>query len=160
VQPSSGEYHQRVGATSTTRLFASSIAIVSGLYAISSSAVAMMRAPMMTEVSAALGIGGWIMLGVGIMVLGHGIILLTPLAGFLARTSGPLMMLWAGIMLVDQALLAALPGWGIPGSRMDSGMSSSMTSGMGWDAGMVAIAVLMLASGLIMSSHGSSDGGM
>ncbi len=53
-----GEYHQGVGTTSTTRLYASSVAIVSGLYAISSSAVAMMPAPMMIEVSAALGIGG------------------------------------------------------------------------------------------------------
>lgn len=100
------------------------------------------------------------MLGVGIVVLVHGIILLTPMAGLLGRTSGPLMVLWATIMLVDQALLAALPGWGMSGSRMRDEMSSSMTSGMGWDAGMVALAVLMLASGLIMSSHGSSDGGM
>jgi hypothetical protein len=143
--------------SSSTRLYASSIAIVSGLYAIGLATVAMMQAPMMTDVSATLGVGGWIMLAVGIVVLVHGIILPTPAVGVLGRRSGPLMVLWAAIMLLDQGLFAAVPGWGMTEARGD--MDSPMTSGMGWDAGMVAIAVLMLVSGLIMSSHGSSDGG-
>jgi len=144
-----------VGTDSATRLYASSIAIVSGLYAIGSSAGALMSQPMMTD--AAPGIGGWIMLGLGIVVLMHGIVLLTSLAGRLGRRSGPLMVLWAVVMLLNQGLSSAVTGWGMPGSRMGG---SPMTTGMGWDAGMVAIAAMMLASGLIMSRHAPSHIGM
>lgn len=140
---------------SATRLYASSIAIVSGLYSIGSAAGMMMSTPMMTDM--ALGIGGWIMLGLGIIVLVHGSVLLTPAADRLGRRSGPLMVLWAIIMLLNQGLSGALTGWGTSGSRMGG---SAMTTGMGWDAGMVAIAVLMLASGFIMSRHAPSDTGM
>lgn len=59
-----------MGTGSATRLYASSIAIVSGLYSIGPAAWPMMSTPMMTD--AALGIGGWIMLGLGIVVLVHG----------------------------------------------------------------------------------------
>jgi hypothetical protein len=145
--------------TSTTRLYASSIAIVSGLYAIGSSMVAILRAPMIIDASAALGIGGWIMLALGIAVLAHGIVLLSPVVGLLERTSGPLMMLWAAIMLLNQGLFAAVPGWGMSGPPGDT-MGSPMTSAMGWDVGMVAIAVLMLTSGLIMSRDRTSEDGM
>ena len=131
---------------SATPLYASSIAIVSGLYSIGSAAGTMMSTPMMTDT--ALAIGGWIMLGLGIIVLVHGIGLLTPAADRLGRRSGPLMVLWAIIMLLNQGVSALISGWGMPGSRMGG---SAMATGMGWDAGMVAIAVLMLASGLIMS---------
>jgi hypothetical protein len=47
------------------------------------------------------------------------------------------MILWAAIMLGNQALAAIT----------SSGSMGAMT----WDGGMVAIAILMLASGLIMS---------
>jgi len=128
---------------------------VSGLYSIGSAAWPMMSTPMMTD--AAPGIGGWIMLGLGIVVLVHGIVLLTSLAGRLGRRSGPLMLIWAIVMLLNQALSSAVSGWGMPDSRMSG---SPMSTGMGWDAGMVAIAALMLASGLIMSRHAPSDVGM
>jgi len=144
-----------VATDSATRLYASSIAIVSGLYSIGSAAGTMMSTPMMTDT--ALAIGGWIMLGLGIIVLVHGSVLLTPMAGRFGRSSGPLMVLWAVIMLLNQGVSALISGWGMPGSRLGGG---AMTTGMGWDAGMVAIAVLMLASGLIMSRHAPSDTGM
>lgn len=131
-----------MGKTSDTRLYASSIAIVSGVYAIGSVVLDLAAAPMMTDVTATLGIGGWIMLAIGVIVLVHGVLLLTPAADQMGRISGPLMILWAAIMLLDQWLL---------------GMTSSMM-GMGADAGMIAVAVLMLASGLIMirpTRHGS-----
>ncbi len=67
------------------------------------------------------------------------------------------MVLWAVIMLLNRGVSALISGWGMPGSRMGD---SAMATGMGWDAGMVAIAVLMLASGLIMSRHAPSDTGM
>lgn len=109
-----------------TRLYASAIALVAGLYSIGSAigdGTGMM--PMSTGV----------MLIVGIVVLVHGVVLLTALAARLGRASGPLMVLWAAIMLGNQALAATI--------------SSSMMAP--WDAGMVAVAVLMLASGLIMA---------
>lgn len=143
-----------MNSDSTTRRYGSSIAVVSGLYALISAVAAAMRSPMMEAGS--LGIGGWLMLVVGIVVLLHGTLLLTPAVARLERASGPLMILWAAIMLLNQGLLAAVPGWGMGGSPMGG---SSMTAGMAWDAGMVAIAVLMLASGLIMSSRRTSDMG-
>jgi len=133
-----------VGRTSDTRLYASSIAIVSGVYAIGSVALDLAAAPMMTDVTATLGIGGWIMLAIGVVVLVHGVLLLTPAADQMHRVSGPLMILWAAIMLLDQWLLS---------------MTSSMM-GMGADAGMIAVAVLMLASGLIMVRSATSGAGM
>ena len=137
----------------TTRLYASSIAIVSGIYAMLSPATAM-AGRQMTD-GGAIGLGGAIMLAVGLVVLVHGIVLLTPMVARLRRVSGSLMVLWALIMLANQGLLATVPGWSMGEARM----SSAATSGMGWDAGMVAIAVLMLASGLIMLRGGMSETG-
>jgi hypothetical protein len=110
------------------RLYASAIAVVSGIYSIAAALAGGMSSMPMSES---------IMLVVGIAVLVHGIILLTPAAERLGRASGPLMVLWAAIMLGNQALAAA-------------SASGSMMTSMSWDGGMVAIAVLMLASGLIM----------
>ncbi|MFN2419049.1 MAG: hypothetical protein ABR593_09020 [Candidatus Limnocylindria bacterium] len=85
-----------------------------------------------------------IMLVVGVAVLVHGAVLLTPTAERFGRVSGPAMLLWSVVMLANQALVAAVPGWTMDRPMMGSG---SMT----WDGGMVAIAVLMLISGLIMT---------
>jgi hypothetical protein len=116
--------------SSEARLYASAIAVVSGIYSIVAAVAGGMASMPMSES---------IMLVVGIAVLVHGIILLTPAAERLGRASGPLMVLWAAIMLGNQALAAT------------SASGSMMTSdAMSWDGGMVAIAVLMLASGLIM----------
>lgn len=104
---------------SATRLYAASIAIVSGMYSIGSSSldgVGMMAAH-------------WVMLTIGLVVLAHGVVLLTPAAMALRRFSGPLMLVWAVVMLANQGLAMA---------------------GMDADPGMIAVAVLMLASGLIM----------
>ena len=107
------------------RLYAGAIALASGIYSIGSAIAGDMG---MMPVSDS------VMLVVGIVVIAHGIVLLTPLAERLGRASGPLMIVWAAIMLVNQLL---------------GTMSSSMP--VSWDAGMVALAALMLASGLIMS---------
>ena len=109
-----------------TRLYASAIALVSGTYSVAS---AIVGGAAMTPLSDS------VMLVVGIVVIAHGIVLGTPLADRLGRASGPLMIVWAAIMLTNQLLTAT--------------MSSSMM--VSWDAGMVALAALMLASGLIMS---------
>lgn len=109
-----------------TRLYASAIALISGMYSIGSAIVGGMGMMPMS---------GSVMLLVGIVVIAHGLVLLTPLAERLGRASGPLMIVWAAIMLANQLLAAT--------------MSGSMI--VSWDAGMIALAVLMLASGLIMS---------
>ena len=111
-----------------TRLYATAIAVVSGLYSIASG---------LGDSMGSMPMSGSIMIGVGIVVLLHGMVLLSPAAERLGRASGPLMVLWAAIMLGNQAL-AALTS------------SGSMMGAMSWDGGMVAIAALMLASGLIM----------
>ncbi|WP_244605474.1 hypothetical protein [Halorhabdus rudnickae] len=45
-------------------------------------------------------------------------------------------------------------------SGISGGMGSSMTAGMSWDLGMVALAVLMRLSGLIMTNRPESGSGM
>lgn len=114
---------------SDTRLYAGAIAFVSGIYSMAAATPAGMMGSM--------PMGNPVMLIIGIVVLVHGIALLTPLADRLGGASGPLMILWAGIMLGNQALAA-------------TGASAPMMPGASWDGGMVAVAVLMLASGLIM----------
>lgn len=108
-----------------TRLYAASIALASGVYSVASS---IGRGTDMMPMNDA------VMLLVGIAVIVHGTVLLTPLAARLGRASGPLMIVWAAIMLANQLV---------------SAMSDSMMTS--WDGGMVALAVLMVASGAIMS---------
>jgi hypothetical protein len=87
-------------------------------------------------------------------------VLLTPAAARLGGASGPLMLGYAALMLLNQLRLAA--GWttmgtggtggaGMGGTGMDGMGSTAGAAAMGADAGMVAIAVLMLASGIIMT---------
>ena len=120
---------------SDTRLYGSAIAIVSGLYSI----LAAMDGGM-----APIPTGATLMLVVGVAALLHGIVLLTPAAGRISGISGPLMLVWATVMLANQALAATLPDWMMRRPMMDGGS-------MAWDGGMVAAALLMLVSGLIMT---------
>lgn len=99
--------------------------------------------------------GAWLMLILGLVVVIHGAVLLTGYADRLSGASGPLMIVYAALMLLNQAVLAT----GMMGAdMMDSGGDmgsemgqSQMTAAMGWDAGMVALALLMLVSGLVMT---------
>lgn len=109
------------------RLYGSAIAIVSGIYSIAAAEPGTGSMPMSDS----------LMLILGVVVLVHGIALLTPLADRFGRASGPLMLIWAAIMLGNQGLAAA-------------SASAPMMGDASWDGGMVAIAFLMLASGLIM----------
>ncbi len=104
----------------STRLYGAAIAIVSGMYSL----VSAVGSP-----SDGMPMGASVMLVIGAVVLVHGAVLLTPLAARLGSASGPLMILWAAVMLANQLTV---------------GM-------MSWDPGMVALAVLMLASGAIMT---------
>ena len=124
-----------------TRLYGASIAFTSGLYSLWSASLA---SRMVTS--------SWLMAVLGVVVLVHGAVLLTDYADRLGETSGLLMIVYAVVMLLNQALL----GTGVMDDGSSMGMGggmdgSSLTAGMGWDAGMVALAALMLLSGLIMS---------
>lgn len=141
---------------SPTRLYGAAIALVSGLYSLVS---ATGGAGMMGTNS------GWFMLLLGIVVVVHGVVLLTPYADRLGAASGPLMIGYSLLMLLNQALVGTTGSmnWGMGdgmSSGMGGGMGSGMTTGMGWDLGMVALAVLMLISGVIMTSGRDTEAGM
>lgn len=132
-----------------TRLYGASIAFASGLYSIWSASMASRMAA-----------SGWLMAVLGIIVVLHGAVLLTDYADRLGSASGPLMIAYAAVMLLNQALLGT--GMMDDGSSMgmDGGMNGGMgggtTAGMGWDAGMVALAALMLVSGIVMARDRNS----
>ena len=119
-------------AHSTTRLYGGTIAVVSGIY------------------SLLLGAGGemvgadWVMFGLGMIVLVHGVVLFAS-PSLLSGISGPLMVVYALLMLGNQVWMTTMDPMG---TSMGMGFSSGM--GPGYDLGMIAIAVIMLASGIIM----------
>ncbi|WP_232700503.1 hypothetical protein [Halobacterium wangiae] len=139
---------------STMRLYGASVALVSGGYSLYQATTGMA-----TSGTGMMGTGmtgsAWFMAALGVVVLVHGAVLLTPAASSLGRASGPLMVVYAVLMLVNQAWLATAWGGGMTGggTMNDGSMRSGMDAAMGADAGMVAIAVLMLASGVIMTQR-------
>ncbi|WP_458207908.1 hypothetical protein [Haladaptatus sp. NG-SE-30] len=141
---------------STTRQYGAAIALVSGLYSLVAA----------TNGSGMMGSNsGLLMTILGIFVVIHGVVLLTPYASRLGNASGPLMVGYSLLMLLNQILVGTTGSmnWGMGGGMgtgMDGGMDSSMTTGMGWDLGMVALAVLMLISGIIMTNQRDGNSGM
>lgn len=140
---------------STIRLYGGAIGVVSGLYAILIPGAELLDMAD-ADSSGALSVGGWAMLAVGVAALIHGILLFTPLVADMSGISGPLMLVWATIMVGNQALVATVADWGMAGSGM-GGMDGAMSSSMGWDPGMVAIGILMFISGLIMIGRRSGE---
>lgn len=135
---------------SAIRLYGASIGIVSGLYSMGAATL---------RTGSGMAASEWFMLVLGLVVLVHGILLVTPYADRIGNASGPLMILYSLLMLLNQGVMATMDG---PGDRMGGGMDGGMgmetgmetaagASGMGVDVGMVALAVLMLASGVIMT---------
>lgn len=140
---------------SNTRLYGGAIAFASGLYSLWSATSAARMVP-----------SSWLMVVLGVVVIAHGAVLLTAYAERLGDASGPLMILYAVIMLLNQALLAAdVLDDGSPMDGMNGGMgvTDGMSDGMGaatamgWDVGMVLLALLMLVSGLIMARDGEGN---
>lgn len=125
---------------STPRLYGSAIAIVSGAYSL-----------WLATTGTGMTGSAWLMTLLGVIVLLHGVVLLTPLATTLGSASGPLMIAYAVLMLLNQAWMTT--GWigGGGTGGMDGGMGGMDPAMVGPDAGMIAIAVLMLASGIIMT---------
>lgn len=137
---------------SNTRLYGAAIAITSGLYSLWSASMASRPTT-----------SSWLMSLLGVIVIVHGGVLLTDYANRLGGTGGPLMIVYALVMLLNQALLGTRMMDDGSGMGMGGGMGGSgMTTGMGWDAGMAVLAVLMLVSGLIMlrDTDDTTTGGM
>lgn len=131
----------RSATISTMRLYSGAIAIVSGAY----SAYIATTGTSMTATA-------WGMLALGIIVLGHGIVLLTPVAVQLGGVSGPLMIVYSILMILNQAWMAMEKGSRPSGTNGEM-MGQPMISAMGIDVGMIAIAILMLISGSIMTAR-------
>lgn len=126
---------------STMRLYGSSIAVVSGGYSL-----------YLATAGPGMSLAAWFMLLLGLVVLLHGVVLLTPLAARLGRASGPLMVVYAALMLLNQLWMLLMDSMdGMNGSMGSGGGMSDMA--MGADAGMIAISLLMLASGVIMTAR-------
>ncbi len=149
---------ETMNTNGTTRQYGAAIALVSGVYSLLSA----------TGGTGMMGSNsGLLMALLGVVVVVHGVVLLTPYADRLGNASGPLMIGYSLVMLLNQALVGVTGSvnWGMGmGSGMEGGMTggmeSTMTAGMGWDLGMVALAVLMLISGVIMTNRRGSESGM
>ncbi len=128
---------------SNTRLYGAAIAFASGFYSIWSAA-------MMSQ----LALSRWIMAIIGVVVIAHGAVLLTDFAARLGNASGLLMIIYAVVMLLNQVLMGTGMMADVAGMGMDGG---GMMAGMGWDAGMVALAALMLFSGIMMTRPNNSN---
>ncbi|WP_310894319.1 MULTISPECIES: hypothetical protein [unclassified Haloferax] len=144
----------------TTRQYGAAIALVSGIYSLFS---------VVAEAGMMQSAGGAFMALLGVIVVVHGVVLLTPYADRLGSASGPLMIGYSVLMLLNQTLVGVTGSmnWGMGGGMgtgmdggMASGMGSNITAGMGWDLGMVALAVLMLISGIIMTNRRGAESGM
>jgi hypothetical protein len=125
---------------SNTRLYGASIAFVSGGYSLWSASMA-------SRMTAT----GWLMGVLGVVVIVHGAVLLTSFAARLGDASGPLMIAYSIVMLANQAWMGTMSGGPMGDGMMGRGMAPGM--GPGWDAGMVALAILMLVSGAIMTAR-------
>lgn len=126
-------------AISTMRLYGRLIPVVSGGCSVYQS----VTGPVMTG-------SAWVMATVGVIVIAHGVVLLIPAVDRLGMTSGPLIITYAVVTLLNQGLVMTAE-WmsGEMSAGMRSGMDGRMTTGrMGVDGGMIAIAVLMLVSGV------------
>lgn len=134
------------------RLYGGVIAVVSGLYSLWLSSTGM-----------AFDAAGTLMAILGLVVLLHGVALFV-VPDRLGDASGPLMVVWAVLMLLNQVWMATMTGPGTMdgGMGMNGGMDSGMgvVGGMGWNVGMLAIAVIMLASGVIMWTAENPQHGM
>ena len=127
---------------STMRLYGSVIALVSGGYSI-----------YLATTGSGMATSAWLMLVLGAVVLVHGAVLLTPLAARLGSASGLLMLVYAVLMLFTQLWMISMGNSGMRDGMNGMNEVNSVAGGMGWDAGMVAIALLMLASGAIMTAR-------
>ncbi len=95
-----------------------------------------------------------------VLVLFEGAVLLTENADRLGDASGPKMIGYSVVMALDQALLGTRMMDDGSGMGLSSGMGGpTMTAGMGWDAGMVTLAVFELVSGLIIFPGNRTESG-
>ncbi|MFB6144550.1 MAG: hypothetical protein ABEJ98_04535 [Candidatus Nanohaloarchaea archaeon] len=106
----------------SSRKYGGLISVVSGVYSLYLGMQTMNMASM------------WLMNILGLVVLMHGVALLTDLETDVLDRSGELMVLYSAVMLLNQVWMATM---------------------MAFDPGMTAVAVIMLGSGLIMRQQNS-----
>ena len=134
---------------STTSVYAAAIALVSGGYSLLVGLAGIdvsfgMSGPQIEIVTSV-----WIMLLLGIVVLIHGVALLRLSGGRFRTISGLLMIGYSIVMMLNQALVGTgtFNGSGMAASSMRNGAAV----GTSWDGGVVALAILMLISGILMA---------
>ncbi len=118
---------------STMKLIGSIIAIVGGGYSI-----------YFSTTSATMNTSMWLMLVLGLIVFIHGVLIMTRFASRLGRGNGVAMIIYSVLMLANQVWMETRE----TPIGMNGGEMAESTS---WDPWMTVIAVLMLASGLIMT---------
>lgn len=119
---------------SAIKLYAGSIAVVAGGYTVLSA----------TRVGADLSTAAWAMILLGAVVLAHGVAMFTQLADRRETAHGPSMVVYAVLLVLSQGWIS-MGGAGSAGDGSDGGAAF-----LGWDPGVVALAVLLLVSGIIM----------
>jgi hypothetical protein len=122
-----------VDELSQGRIYEGLIALVAGVYALSIGGYAFLANTMFAgSPSTALTPGATAMfsltIGTGLIIVIHGVLLFTDFDAKFAKYSGPLMILYAFLMILDQAVSPAA----------------------GFGAGMIAFALLMVFTGMMM----------
>jgi hypothetical protein len=136
-----------VSEYSSTRLYGAAIGLAMGGYSLAAATTGQMTA------------AAWVVALAGAVATLHGLALLTPIAGHLGSASGPLMLLYALVMLGNQVLVWMTTSL-LAESAMrvhDIGPEPALT---GVDEGLVALTLLMFASGLITTVRGGGTGGI
>ena len=134
---------------STTLVCAVAIALVSGGYSLLVGLAGIDVSFGMSGPQIEIATSVWIMLLLGIVVLVHGVALLRLSGGRFGTISGLLMIGYSIVMILNQALVGTgiFDGSGTAASSMGNGT----VVGTSWDGGVVALAVLMLISGILMA---------
>jgi hypothetical protein len=128
---------------SNTRLYGAAIGLALGSYSLYASTTGRMT------------LAAWVVALAGGVAVLHGLTLLTSLAGHLGDASGPLMLLYAMVLLGNQIIVWMTTPLLATGRVQDLGPEPAL---MGVDEGMVVLTLLMFASGLITTMRGTDDG--
>lgn len=135
-----------VSEYSDTRLYGAAIGLTLGGYSLYAATTGRMTA------------AAWVVALAGAVTALHGVALLTPIAGHLGGASGPLMLLYALVMLGNQIVVWMTTSLLAEGAMRayEVGPEPALT---GVDEGMVALTLLMLVSGVITTVRGDGNAG-
>ena len=130
-------------SSDTSRWYGGLVAVVAGIYAIA-----------MAAWGPGMSYADWFLLVVGGVVFGHGVALVGGFSRRLDATSGALLVGYALVLVLSQAWLGVRDD-----SPLQQGTLSSPSvhrelgwSTLPWDPGLVALAIVLLGSGVIMTA--------